>query len=179
MWQFKAVKFSLDYGRTHWHQHQPWSHILVSSIALITTMLKHNPRLMHKYHFTFIHTLMPLTVHFICLLRLPLKWTPLKTAVHWTYQHGPRPRWHVPVFDRPEADRTGECTTWKFKNISGSNRLSNDKYAVSKQSCMHSDLQRIGGTLRSTLVARTSEIIYCMASQCIIWILYKWPWSTC
>ena len=26
-----------------------------------------------------------------------------------------RPRSHVPVFDRPGANRTGESTTWNFK----------------------------------------------------------------
>ena len=26
-----------------------------------------------------------------------------------------RPRSYVPVFDRPGADRTGECTTWNFE----------------------------------------------------------------
>ena len=33
------------------------------------------------------------------------------------------------------------------------------------------------GTLCSTLIARTSEIIYCNSSQYIIWILYKWSWK--
>ena len=52
-----------------------------------------------------------------------------------------RPRSHVPVFNRPRADRTGESTTWNFKHLRfrPAGRTTNN--AATKQSCMYSDLQ--------------------------------------
>ena len=40
-------------------------------------------------------------------------WIPNATNTHT--QVVLRPRSHVPIFDRPGADRTGDCTTWNFK----------------------------------------------------------------
>ena len=44
--------------------------------------------------------------------------------------YGLRPRSHVPVFDRPAADRTDVRTTWNFDNISGYNRPAADRTDV-------------------------------------------------
>jgi hypothetical protein len=53
------------------------------------------------------------------------------------------PRSHVPVFDRPGANRPVECTTWDFKTSPVLTGRSNDEERCTKQLCVHIDLQWI------------------------------------
>ena len=51
---------------------------------------------------------------------------------------------HIPVFDRPARDRTGERTTLNFNNIFGSNLpVERPRTLRPSSRCMRSDLQRI------------------------------------
>ena len=54
-----------------------------------------------------------------------------------------RPCSHAPVFSRPGNNRPGDSTTWSFKTSPVLTGRSNEQDAVTKQSCMHSDLQWI------------------------------------
>jgi hypothetical protein len=62
----------------------------------------------------------------ICLFRHAQTFLYRKEGA-WNGGYGLTPRSHVPVFDRPVANRPGECTTWDFKTSPVLTGRSNDE----------------------------------------------------
>ena len=81
-----------------------------------------------------------------------------------------RPRSHVPVFERPASDRTGESTTWNFITSPVLTGRSYDQHAVTKQSCMHSDLQWI--VIQLLLCSCCTVVVNVDVTGCI-WFIQK------
>jgi hypothetical protein len=64
------------------------------------------------------------TIHSSVKSRHFLPWVRLFKHIEWD---SVRPRSHVPVFDRPGADRAGDSTTWNFKTSAVLTGGSNDQ----------------------------------------------------